>query len=190
MFAPLLPTSRWLVWIPHYITHYIIKESTNIKNGPSGEVDCLKAHLVAKGYTQSMGLDYNDTFSPVAKMTTVHLFFAMVAIRHWPLHRLDIKNAFHHVNLEEKVYMQQLPKFVAQGESGLVCKLHRTLYGLKQSPRDWFGKFNHIVQTFGIERSKANHSAFYCHSSFGKCVCLIVYVDDIVIIRNYVAQIS
>ncbi|RDX96084.1 hypothetical protein CR513_21303, partial [Mucuna pruriens] len=63
--------------------------------------------------------------------------------------------------------MEQPPGFVAQGESGLVCKLRRSLYGLKQSPRAWFGKFSQVVQNFGMTRSEADHSVFYCHSSSG-----------------------
>ena len=161
-----------------------------IKVGPNGQVDQLKARLVAKGYTQVYDLDYCDTFSPVAKITTIRLFFAMVAIRHWPLHQLDIKNAFLHGDLEEEVYMEQSPGFVAQGESGMVCKLHRSLYGLKQSPRAWFGKFNSIVQKFGLRRNEADHSVFYKHTSPRKCVYLIVYVDDIVITGNDTTGIS
>jgi len=140
-----------------------------IKVGPDGQVDRLKARLVAKGYTQVYGLDYCDTFSLVAKMTTIRLFFAMAAIRHWSLHQLDIKNAFLPGDLEEEVYMEQPPGFVAQGESGMVCKLHRSLYGLKQSPRAWFGKFSSIVQKFGLRRSDADHSVFYKHTSPGIC---------------------
>jgi len=105
-----------------------------IKIGPNGEADRLKARLVAKGCTQIYGLDYCDTFSHVAKITTVRLFLAMVAMRRWPLHQLDIKNVFLHGDLEEEIYMEQPPGFVVQGKYGLVCKLHRSLYGLKQSP--------------------------------------------------------
>ena len=161
-----------------------------IKVGPNGEVDRLKARLVAKGYTQIYGLDYCDTFSPVAKITTVRLFLAMAAIRHWPLHQLDVKNAFLHGDLNEEIYMEQPPGFVTQGESSLVCKLRRSLYGLKQSPRAWFGKFSQVVQNFGMKRSEADHSVFYCNTSHGKCVYLVVYVDDIVITGNDDGKIS
>ena len=74
--------------------------------------------------------------------------------------------------------MEQPPSFVAQGESGLVCKLRRSLYGLKQSPQAWFNRFSSVVQEFGMIRSTADHSVFYHHTSTGY---LIVYVDDIVI---------
>ena len=73
-------------------------------------------------------------FFPVAKMTSIRLLFSMVVVRSWPLYQLDIKNAFLHGDLAEEVYMEQPLGFVAQGESGLVCRLHGSLYGLKQSP--------------------------------------------------------
>ncbi|XP_019151774.1 PREDICTED: uncharacterized protein LOC109148479 [Ipomoea nil] len=150
------------------------------KVGPNGQVDRLKARLVAKGYTQVFGIDYTDTFSPVAKIASVRIFLSMAAVHHWPLHQLDIKNAFLHGDLEEEVYMEQPPGFVAQGESNLVCKLKRSLYGLKQYPRAWFGRFSIVVQNFGLNRSKVDYSVFYRHQH-GKSIYLVVYVDDIVI---------
>ncbi|RVW59905.1 Retrovirus-related Pol polyprotein from transposon RE2 [Vitis vinifera] len=152
-----------------------------VKVGPDGQVDRLKARLVAKGYTQVYGSDYGDTFSPVAKIASVRLLLSMAAMCSWPLYQLDIKNAFLHGDLAEEVYMEQPPGFVAQGESGLVCRLRRSLYGLKQSPRAWFSRFSSVVQEFGMLRSTADHSVFNHHNSLGQCIYLVVYVDDIVI---------
>ncbi|RVW69943.1 Retrovirus-related Pol polyprotein from transposon TNT 1-94 [Vitis vinifera] len=152
-----------------------------VKVGPDGQVDRLKARLVAKGYTQVYGSNYGDTFSPVVKIASVRLLLSMAAMCSWPLYQLDIKNVFLHGDLAEEVYMEQPPGFVAQGESGLVCRLRRSLYGLKQSPRAWFSRFSSVVQEFGMFRSTADHSVFYHHNSLGQCIYLVVYVDDIVI---------
>ena len=116
--------------------------------------------MVAEGYTQQYDLDYYDTFSPVAKIASVRLLLSMVVMRSWLLFQLDIKNAFLYGDLVEEVYMEQPPGFVAQGESGLVCKLRRSLYGLKQSPRAWFSRFSSVVQEFGMIRSTTDHSVF------------------------------
>ena len=84
-----------------------------VKIGPDGQVDRLKARLVAKGYTQIFGLDYSDTFAPVSKIAFVRLFPSMAVVRHWSLYQLDIKNVVLHGDLEEEVYMEQPPDFVA-----------------------------------------------------------------------------
>ena len=152
-----------------------------VKVGPDGQVDRLKARLVAKGYSQVYGSDYGDTFSPVAKIASVRLLLSMAAMCSWPLFQLDIKNVFLHGDLAEEVYMKQPPGFVAQGQSGLVCRLHRSPYGLKQSPRAWFDRFSSVVQEFGMLRSTVDHSVFYHRNSSGQCIYLVVYVDDIFI---------
>ncbi|RVW72915.1 Retrovirus-related Pol polyprotein from transposon RE2 [Vitis vinifera] len=124
---------------------------------------------------------YAVKVGPDGQIASVRLLLSMAAMCSWPLYQLDIKNAFLHGDLAEEVYMEQPPGFVAQGESGLVCRLRRSLYGLKQSPRAWFGRFSSVVQEFGMLRSTADHSVFYHHNSLGQYIYLVVYVDDIVI---------
>ena len=144
-------------------------------------VQCsIKAQLMAKGYVQTCGVDYSDTFSPVAKMTYIRLFISLTATYHWALHQLNIKNVFLHGDLQEEVYMDQPPGFVAQGGIGKVCHLQKSLYGLKQSPRLWFCTFNQANEEFGMQKNKSDHSVFYRNSN--SCIIMfVVYVDDNVI---------
>ena len=144
---------------------------------------------MAKGYTQTYGVDYSNTFSPVAKMRYVRLFISLATTHNWDLYQLDIKNVFLHGDLQEEVYMEQPLGFVAQGEIGKVCRLQKSLYGLKQSPYAWFGKFSHAVEKFGLQKSKSDHSVFYRNSSSG-IILLMVYVDDIVITGSDSTRIS
>ncbi|KAK2353155.1 putative mitochondrial protein [Trifolium repens] len=180
--AALHSNNTWdIVSLPPHKTTVGCRWVYTVKVGPDGQIDRFKARLVAKGYTQIFGLDYGDTFSPVAKISYVRLFLAMAAIHHWPLHQLDIKNAFLHGELEEEVYMDQPLGFTIPGNSKLVCRLRRSLYGLKQSPRAWFGRFSSALIQFGMTRCEADHSVFFLHSSAGQRIFLVVYVDDIVI---------
>ena len=182
--AALHSTGTWDLVVLSFGKFPICRWVYTVKVGPDGQVDRLKAHLVAKGYTQVYGSDYGDTFSSVAKIASVCLLLSMTAMCSWPLYQLDIKNAFLHGDLAEEVYMEQPPGFVAQGESGLVCRLRRSLYGLKQSPQAWFGRFSFVVQEFGMLHSTTDHSVFNHHNSSGQCIYLVVYVDDIVITRS------
>ena len=95
-----------------------------IKVNPDGSVVRLKARLIARGYAQTYGVDYSNTFSPIAKLNSVRLFISIAASHQWMIHQLDIKNAFIHGDLEE-VYMEQPPGFVAQGGYGKVCCLKK-----------------------------------------------------------------
>ena len=109
-------------------------------------------------------------------------FISLTATYHLDLHQLDSKNVSLYGDLHE-VYIEQPPRFVAQGEIGKVCHLRKSLYGLKQSPRAWFGKFSQAVEEFGMQKSKSDYFVFYRNSSSG-IILLVVYVDDIVIIGS------
>jgi hypothetical protein len=102
------------------------------KYASDGGVERHKAHLVAKGFSQVEGIDYNETFSPVAKMNSIRLVIALAVSHKWEVHQMDVKSSLHE-DLQEEIYMEQPPSYV-QNDSSLACHLKKSLYGLKQSP--------------------------------------------------------
>ncbi|KAB2628036.1 hypothetical protein D8674_032831 [Pyrus ussuriensis x Pyrus communis] len=154
----------------------------------NGSIDRYKARLVAKGYTQTYGVDYQETFSPVAKMNTVRVLISLAANMNWPLKQFDVKNAFLHGNLEEEVYMDFPPGYSA-GRSTGVCRLRKSLYGLKQSPRAWFDRFTQVMKKIGYYQSHSDHTLFVKRRQ-EKVTALIIYVDDMIITGDDCDEIS
>ncbi|CAJ2659174.1 unnamed protein product [Trifolium pratense] len=153
-----------------------------IKHKADGTIDRYKARLVAKGYTQSYGVDYQETFAPVAKLNTVRILLSVAANQDWPLLQFDVKNAFLHGEILEEIYMDTPPGMVDSNGSK-VCKLKKALYGLKQSPRAWFGRFTKSMKTFGYKASNSDHTLFLKKGE-GKITALIIYVDDMIVTGN------
>ena len=108
--------------------------------------------MVVKGFQLKKGIDYNEIFSPVVKLTTIRTVPALVARDDLHLEQMDVKTAFLHGNLEEEIYMMQPQGFEVRGNKKMVCKLHKSLYGLKQAPRQWCKKFDSFMSSNGFLR--------------------------------------
>ncbi|WVY93987.1 hypothetical protein V8G54_033075 [Vigna mungo] len=149
------------------------------KLNAAGSIERYKARLVAKGFTQTEGMDFFETFSPVVKITTVRFLLSIVVSRKWFLHQLDVDNAFLHGDLDEEVYMKPPPGLILP-EPNLVCKLHKSLYGLRQASRQWNSKLTSALLSCGFSQSTADHSLFI-RKTATSFIALLVYVDDIVL---------
>ena len=115
-----------------------------VKHAEDGSVEKFQGRLVAKGFEQKYGMDYDETFSPVVKFTSIRNVIALAAEKKVHLHQMDVVSAFLNGDLEEEIYMEQPEGYVQHGKEDLVCKLRKSLYGLKQSPRYWNRKLKGV----------------------------------------------
>lgn len=159
-----------------------------IKYKPNGELERYKACLVAKGYTQIEGVDFHETFAPVAKLVIVRCALAVVAKKGWEVHQLDVNNAFFHGDLEEEVYMN-IPQGFKNVEETHVCKLKKSIYGLKQASRNWYQTFTKALTGYGFLQSTFDHSMFVYKENDTHIIALI-YVDDVLLMGNKVDKIK
>lgn len=150
-----------------------------IKINSDGTIERCKDLVVAKGYTQTEGLYYFDTFSLVAKITTFRLVLALASINKWNLHQLNVNNSFFHGTLQETVYMV-VPPDITTSKPNQVCELLKSLYGLKQTNRKWFERLTALIIQCGYLQASSYHSLFIKKNHIA-ITTLIVYMDDIVL---------
>nr|GEW05833.1 ribonuclease H-like domain-containing protein [Tanacetum cinerariifolium] len=153
---------------------------------PNWKDAMYKACLVANGRSQQQGIDCDETFSLVVKPATIRIVLSLAVTRNWPIHQLDVKNAFLHGQLSETIYMHQPPGFVDSTHPDYVCHLQHSLYGLKQAPRAWFQRFASFITRVGFQHSKTDTSLFVYHMGLD-IAYLLLYVDDIVLTASSTA---
>ncbi|GBM97221.1 Retrovirus-related Pol polyprotein from transposon TNT 1-94 [Araneus ventricosus] len=150
------------------------------KYDSKGNIERYKARLVAQGFSQKFGTDYDETFAAVVTYTTIRTFLAAAAYKNLNVTHVDIKTAFLHGNLEDEVYMSQPESYIEADQVQKVCKLNKAIYGLKQAARAWHLKIGESLIKYGFEQSKADPCLFKFANN-GNPMYIIVYVDDLLI---------
>jgi len=142
--------------IPIIPCNEVFKEKT----GPDGSIVECRYRIVAGGHKQKKGVNYDETFSSAAKMPTVRVMLADTAQRDLEIHQIDIKSAYLNAPLEEVVYMHPPKRYLKPGQEGIVCRLLKCLYGLKQAGRGWYQEMSGVFEQIGFSKSGVNHSLF------------------------------
>ena len=151
-----------------------------LKRKSDGSLERHKARLVARGFTQEEGVDFSETFAPVLKMQSLRLLLALANNEQAHLHQMDVKTAFLYGELEEEVFMEQPEGMTKPGTEHMVCKLHKSLYGLKQSPRNWNKRIDKFFNSLGLSQIPEDHAVYVMKENPG-LMFIGVYVDDLII---------
>ncbi|GJW74099.1 retrotransposon protein, putative, ty1-copia subclass [Tanacetum coccineum] len=159
------------------------------KTDMDGKVHTYKARLVAKGCTQTYGIDYEETFSPVADIRAIRILIAIAAYYDYEIWQMDVKTAFLNGRLDEDIYMEQPEGYVNPKYPNRVCKLQRSIYGLKQASRQWNKRFDEEIKRFGFTQNR-DEPCVYRKASGSDVVFLILYVDDILIMGNNIPKLK
>jgi hypothetical protein len=156
-------SSKWLFKIKHVV---------------DGSIEKYKARFFTRDFSQKEGIDYEETFSPVARYTSIRTIITLAAKMKWKLHQMDVKIAFLNGVIEEEVYIEQPQGFEVEDMKTHVCKLKKALYRLKQAPRAWYGRINSFLTNLGFTKSKVD-SNLYFKVMNDEPVILLLYVDDL-----------
>src|SRR6516165_4000835 len=148
-----------------------------------GNVQTYKARLVTKGYHQKQGIDFDETFSPVAMIKSIRIMLVIAAYHDYERWQIDMKTVFLNGNLVEDVYMTQPEGFIVPENANKVCKLQRSIYGLKQAFRSWNQRFDETVKGFDFVQNE-DDPCVYKKVSRSALTFLVLYVDDILLIGN------
>jgi hypothetical protein len=150
------------------------------KRDSKGNVERYKARLVIKGFTQKEGIDYKETFSPVSSKDSFRIIMALVEHFDLELHQMDVKTAFLNGDIDETIYMVQSENFVSDDAKQMVCKLKKSIYGLKQASRQWYYKFHQVIISYGFEMNLVDDCIYHKFSG-SKYIFLVLYMDDILL---------
>jgi hypothetical protein len=171
------------VWeiVPRPNNKYVVSSRWlfKIKHAANGSIEKYKTRFVARGFSQKKGIDYEETFAPVARYTSIRTIIALAAKMKWKLHQMDVKTTFLNGVIVEEVYIEQPQEFFeVEDMKSHVCKLKKALYGLKQAPRVWYGRIDNFLTSLGFTKSKVD-SNLYFKVMNDEPVILLLYVDDL-----------
>ena len=182
-FESLMKNETWkLVELPSDRKPIGCKWVFKVKYCSDGKIERFKARLVAKGYAQKYGIDYDETFSPVVRFSSIRALLAYAVQNDVLIHQMDVVTAFLNGNLEEEIYMEQPDGYIQPGKENLVCKLQKSLYGLKQSPRCWNTEFQEYMEVIQFKQSTVDPCIYVKMTD--AIAILAVYVDDLIVMAS------
>jgi hypothetical protein len=151
------------------------------KHAGDGSIEKYKARFVAQGFYHKEGVDYEETFAPIARYTSIRTILSLVAMMKWKVHQMHVKTAFLNGEIKEEVYVEQPLGFKTHDRETHVCILKKDLYGLKQAPRAWYGRIDNFLMSLGFTKSSADPN-LYLKVEDGEPVILLLYADDLFLI--------
>jgi hypothetical protein len=149
-----------------------------MKQVVDGSIEKYKAIFVARGFSQKEGIDYEDKFSPVARYFSIRTILSLAAVMKWKVHQMDVKTTFLNGEIKEEEYVEQPQGFEVHDRETHVCRLKKDLYGLKKTPKSWYGRTDSFLTSLGFAKSSANPNLYFKLVDDGS-VILHLYVEDL-----------